>query len=272
MRRLIPFILLILSVAVPVKAKPPQRIISLAPSLTEILYAIGLGDRIIAVTDFCDWPPEAREKPRVGGMINPSLEAILSMKPDIIVMAADGNPLELKERLASLGMNTHVLGAKRLAELPPAIRALGKTLGVDKEAEALALDIEEKFAGLRRNVRHGAGEKAIFIVWPEPLIVAGPDTPIHDAFNLLGLENIAAAAPSDYPKYSIEDVIVRSPSVIFIGKGHADMERFSERLLKRLSGVDAVKNHRVYYVSDSILRLGPRIVEGIDELKEFLEE
>ncbi|MDA8091519.1 MAG: cobalamin-binding protein [Nitrospiraceae bacterium] len=257
-------------------ASPPERIVSLAPSVTEMLYALGLGNRIAAVTNFCDYPPEARLKPKIGGMLNPSLEAILTIKPDVAVMAADGNPAELEGRLEKLGIKVIVFRAKRIAELPQAIRELGAALDVREKADKIAQRIETGIRRIKSNAEksflYSHGGKVVFIIWPEPLIVAGPGTPINDAINLLGWKNIASDAKTSYPKYSLEDIILRSPDVILIGTGHVNMIDASKRLLKRLSMLDAVKKGRVYYMSDALYRLGPRTIKGIEELSSRLNE
>jgi iron complex transport system substrate-binding protein len=273
--------------------EPPNRIVSLAPNITEILFAMGLGDRIAGVTNFCDYPNEARKKPKVGGIYNPSLEAVVSLEPDIIVMTKDGNTKEFEERLRSLKIKTYVFKAKRLHELPQGIRDLGTALGVKEKAEGLSKEIEKglnKFKvrshklipplppfksplskGGFKGVKGGHGEiRVLFIVWPEPLIVAGSGTAIDDAISLLGCENIAKGTYTSYPKYSVEEIIRKSPDVIFIGEGHMNMKETSRALLKKISKVPAVKNGEVYYVSDSIYRLSPRVIKGIDEMARCL--
>lgn len=248
----------------------PNRIISLSPNVTEILFAMGLGDKIVGVTNFCDYPEEVKKKPKIGGMSNPSLEAVVSSKPDIVVMTTDGNPKEFEERLRSLKIRTYVFKARRLSELPLGIRELGLALDVKDKAEILAKEIE----GTMNKVVHSSlithhsslKKKVLFIIWPEPLIVAGPGTLIDDVITLLGAENIAAKAKTSYPKYSIEEIIRQSPDVIFIGKGHTDIKEVSKNLLKRIALVPAVKYNAVCYMSDSIYRLGPRVVQGIKEM------
>jgi iron complex transport system substrate-binding protein len=268
---------LIISLSSPTRAaepaSPPRRIVSLAPSMTEILYALGLGENIVAVTTFCDYPEEAKKKPKIGGMSNPSLEAVVSLKPDIVVMTTDGNPKEFEERLRSLNVHTYISRARRLAELPQDIRELGAALAVRGRADALADTIE---AGIKRlsagpgsslESRPSSRKKVLFIVWPEPLIVAGPGTVIDDAMTLLRYENIAATAKTAYPKYSIEEVIRQAPELLFIGKGSGmDMQAVSQGILQRLATVPAVKNGKVCFISDSLYRLGPRVIKGIEEL------
>jgi iron complex transport system substrate-binding protein len=255
-------------------ASPPKRVVSLAPSMTEILYALGLGDNIVGVTTFCDYPEEAKKKPKIGGMSNPSLEAVISLKPDMVVLTTDGNPKEFEERLVSLKINTFVFQARRLSELPLGIREMGAALGVKERAGKLAQEIEGGIEKVKKSSlvsRPSSVKRLLFIVWPEPLIVAGPGTVIDDAVALLGYENIAASAKTAYPKYSIEEVIHQAPDVIVIGKGHVNMKEVSQGVLKRMTSVPAVRNGSVYYVGDSLFRLGPRVIKGIEELAACLK-
>jgi iron complex transport system substrate-binding protein len=259
-------------------ASPPVRIVSLAPSITEILFALGLGDNIAGVTTFCDYPEEAKKKPKIGGMSNPSLEAVVSLKPDIVVMTTDGNPKEFEERLISMKIKTYVFTARRFAELSRGIRGLGDALGVKERADKLAREIEAGINAFKTkktalsNSKSAIRKKVLFIVWPEPLIVAGPGTVIDDAITLLGDENIASGAVTAYPKYSIEEVISQSPEVIIIGKGSGmDMVAVSRGILKRMSSVSAVRTGAVCYLGDGLYRLGPRVIKGIEELDQCLK-
>ncbi|MGB9715353.1 MAG: cobalamin-binding protein [Thermodesulfovibrionales bacterium] len=247
--------------------EPPIRIVSLAPNMTEILFELGLGDRIVGVTNFCDYPDEAKKKKKVGGMYNPSLESIISLKPDLVVMTTDGNIKEFEERLRALNIKTYVFKVKRLHELPKGIRDLGEALGVKERAESLARKIEIGFK--QRDVVINK-KRVLFIIWPEPLIVAGRDTAIDDAIKLLGCENIVKTHTS-YPKYSVEEIILQSPDVIFFGSGKTSMKMSSKSILKRISDVHSVKDIKVCYVSDSIYRLGPRIINGINEMAQCLK-
>ena len=256
-------------------AKSPERIISLAPSTTEILFAAGLGDKIVGVTDFCDYPEEAKRKPKIGGMSNPSLEAVVSLKPDIVLMTTDGNPQEFELKLHSLKIKTFVFESLTIAELPDGIRKMGAALDEKEKFNALASDIEQTMDKFKA---HGTayGKKVLFIVWPEPLIVAGHRTAADDAITLLGGINIAGGAVGRYPKYSIEEIFHQSPDIIFVGKGMSgkgpdDMRKLAGSLLDRIAAVPAVKNNRVFFVSDSLFRLGPRVLDGIRELAGYMK-
>jgi len=247
----------------------PERIVSLAPSMTEVLFALGLEDRIAGVTSFCDYPEAAKKKPKVGGMSNPSLESVIALKPDIVVMTVDGNPKEFEERLRSMKIKTYVFRSTRLAAFPQGIREMGAALGVGERADMLAGEIEKTLVRFRTAGHPAPKKKVLFIVWPEPLIVAGRGSIADDALTLLKEKNIANDSRTSYPKYSIEEVIRRAPDVIFIGKGKG-MEKVSAGLLQRLETVPAVKNGKVFYVGDHLYRLTPRTVQGVAELERYL--
>ncbi len=280
MKKTMIFILLAIGMAFAVPdaglALPPQRIVSLAPSTTEILFAMGLGDRIVGVTNYCDYPEEAKKKPKIGGMSNPSLEAVVALKPDVVVMTTDGNPKEFEALLRSLHIRTVVFTARRISELPMGIRDLGAALQVRDSAERLAAGIEQglqRLGAASRLAPDASRQKVLYIVWPEPLIVAGPGTAIDDAITLLGRKNIASAAASEYPKYSLEEVLREAPDIILIGKGSGmDMVEVSRGMLKRLTSVPAVRNNNICYLGDGLYRLGPRVVQGIEELAQCLEQ
>jgi iron complex transport system substrate-binding protein len=261
----------------------PERIISLAPNITEILFALNLGSRVVGVTSFCDFPDDAKHMPKIGGMSNPSLEAVVSLKPDMVVLTTDGNPKAFEERLNSLKIRTYVFRARTLSELPQGIRDMGCALGTRQTADHLAERLEvslKKAAAMGRGIQEtGQGpsphmwgkKKILFIVWPEPLIAAGPGTIADDAIALLGHINIAAVSGIAYPKYSVEEIMRERPDIIFIGKGHTQIRRASAGLLKKISSVPAVLEEKVFFLSDRLYRLGPRVVEGIEEMSRCLQ-
>ncbi|MHB8881180.1 MAG: helical backbone metal receptor [Thermodesulfovibrionales bacterium] len=250
----------------------PKRIISLAPNVTELLFALGLEENLIGVTDFCDYPEAAKRKRKIGGMSNPSLEAVVSLRPDLVILTTDGNPKEFKERLEAFNIRTYVVRSRRIQDLAQGIRDLGAVLAVSAKADRLATDIELTLRKYRNKKPAGQAKKILFIVWPEPLIAAGPGTVIDDALRLIGAENIAGRASAAYPKYSLEDILRTSPDLIIVGKGMGDVEKISEALFRRLKILPAVRDRKVFYVSDDLYRLGPRTIHGIDEISGLLEK
>jgi iron complex transport system substrate-binding protein len=250
--------------------KTPVRIVSLSPAITELLFALGLGEHVVGVTSVCDRPSEALKRQRVGGMVNPSLESILALKPDIVVMIKEGNPKAVADRLRKLGIRIHVFSARRLAEIPPAIREMGNALGTRNQAGNLASKIESAIgeAAMFSKASKGQARKALFVISPSPLIVVGPGTIMDDAMALCGLENIAADAKTAYPEFSLETVIKRQPDIIFIGSAKG-MKNEAEGLIKRLNMVKAVRSGHVFYAGDALYRPGPRITDGISELVKY---
>lgn len=259
-------------------ADSPKRIISLAPNITEILFALGVEDRVVGVSSFCDFPEAAKQKTKVGGLSNPSLEAVISLKPDVVFLTHDGNPKAFEERLRGMKIRTVVIQARNISDLPAAIQQVGAVIGSREKAELLAVDIEKRiniFAERKRisltQAKPAKKQKVLFIIWPDPLIVAGPGTTANEALSLLELDNIASETSTAYPKYSIEEILRQAPDLIFIGKGNG-MDKVADGLLRRLKTVPAVRNGRVYYVSDYLYRLGPRTMNGVDELAAHLKK
>ncbi|KIH76521.1 iron complex transport system substrate-binding protein [Geoalkalibacter ferrihydriticus] len=259
----------------PLQAAAPQRIVSLAPAMTEILFALELGEQVVGVTSFCDRPLQARNRTQVGGMSNPSLEAILALKPDMVVLSTDGNPREVALRLQSLGVKTHVFTARRMENIPQGIRDLGKVLQAAVAAEHLAQNLEHTI------LRHAqAGEtvstidrkRALFVIWPEPLIVAGTDTLVDDTLTLLGFDNIAAGTGVNYPRFSVEEVLRRKPDVIIFGQGQGATASLADGLMQRLGSLGAIREDCLIFVDDALYRAGPRIAEGITDLFHALSE
>ncbi len=264
---------LILICSASAHAAPPQRIVSLAPNLTEIVYDMGLGDRVVAVTDYCDYPADAKKKPRVGGFSTPSLEAVVAARPDLVLMTEDGNPREFGERLQGMGVRIYVFRTRRVHDLPKGIRDLGAALEAPKEASASADRIERRlqyYASRAKATRSAGIRKVLFLVQPEPPIIAGPQTLIDDCFKILGLQNVASDAPAGYPKYSVETIISRAPDMLLLGpmagSARTDPEAQTRSLFAKLGALEAVKKGRVCHTTDVVFRLGPRIVDGLREI------
>ena len=268
MKRALLTLVILFCFASPAFGAAPVRIVSLAPNFTEILYDLGLGDRVVAVTDYCDYPPAVKSKPRVGGFTNPSLEAVVGAKPDLVILTDDGNPRVIYNRLRDLGIPCYVFKPRRLAELPGGIRDLGAALGAGKDAAALAGRIEKDMAALEKKARQkrvNSTKSALFIIQPEPIVVAGPGTLIHEAFGILGIRNVAADGKDKYPKFSLEEIIRRSPDYLLAGQGFMSGGGV-ERLKERLHMLPAVREGRVCVVTERLYRLSPRAVGGVEEM------
>ena len=250
-------------------ASPPRRIVSLAPNLTEIIFGLGLGERLVGVTTYCNFPQEALKKPKIGGFSNPSLEAIIALRPEAVLLTEDGNPPEIAARLKRLKISIYVFRARKIEELPAAIREIGRFLGVEAIARRQAADMQrrlDKFQAAAQQRRRAGKPRALFIIQPDPLIVAGPGTPMDDAMAVMGLTNIAGSVTGRYPKYSLEETLRRQPRILFIGQG-SGMEEDVRRLYSRLHTLDAIREGRIYTIRETLFRLGPRILTGLEEMQ-----
>jgi len=245
-----------------------QRVVSLAPSLTEIAFAIGLGEKVVGVTDFCDYPPEAKGKAKVGGMTDPSLEAIVALRPDLILATTEGNRRETVFQLERLGLPVFVSGPTGLSGLFASIEAIGEATGREAEAFALVRHLKGRVEEIVGKAERLKRPRVLYLIWPEPLIVPGRGTLINDLITLAGGESISGDQPIPYPRYSLEEVLRQAPEVIVLSSKHG--EGAVKALLdywRRFEAIPAIRNGRVHLLDgDLVNRPGPRIVEGLEAL------
>jgi len=244
-------------------ARPAQRIVSLAPSLTETLFAISAGDAVAGVTSYCTYPTEATQKPQVGGMINPSLEAIVALTPDLIVLSMEGNVREDFDRLTSLGAAVFVSNPRSLADIRKSIRQLGTLAGRSAEASRLATELAAAEADVVRGVS-GPKVRTLLIVSIRPLIVAGGHTFLNELLETAGATNLAARFPATYPTLSREAVVSEDPDLLLVtSEVVADTHLLFEEFPEWTSLQAAQRNRIVRVDADLVSRPGPRSVEAL---------
>ncbi len=254
---------------------PPARIVSLAPNVTETIFALGRGDRIVGATRYCDYPAEAKELPRVGDYSNPSLELVVAAEPDLVVTPAEGLTRPLIEKLEQLGIAVHVFRAKDVDTTVAAIRALGVAIGAPEEGDRVADDLEAASAEVARlaaNAR-GAGNappRVLFCIDRSPLVLAGAGSLGDDLLRRCGAENVAAKLETAYPRPPLETVLTLAPDVIIdavMVPGGDPHELAVEFWRTQAPTIPAVKSGRVYgLVPDRVVRAGPRLAGGLREL------
>jgi iron complex transport system substrate-binding protein len=243
---------------------PPRRIVSLVPSVTEWLFALGAAERLVGRTDYCDYPPEAAAKPSVGGMLAPSLETIVALRPDLVVATDAGNRRETFAALDALGIAVFLVHASRLRQVEEVVRGLGAlTEREDAVAPALAR-LERRIEGVRRAVAGRRRPRVLYVLWPEPLIVPGREALVTELIDAAGGDSITRDERGDYPRFSLEAAVARAPEVIVLarhgtGSGPVDRSRWD-----RFGGLPAVRHGRVHGVDGNLLhRYGPRLGEGV---------
>lgn len=272
-------ILLLLAAAV--SAQPPQRIVSTAPSITELLYALGLGDRVVGVTRFDRYPPEALKKPNVGDYTSPNLEAIASLRPDLVIIQT--NPVQLAQKLQTLRLKVLEVDQENIAKLYNSFRVVGEATGASAQAARLVDSVSAQLDSIRARAARLPRTRMMFVVGRSPnrldgLIVVGRASYLNEIIELAGGENVFRDAVAAYPEVSLEEVLARNPETIVDMGDMADTVGVTEThkrdvvaLWSRLGTVAAVKQKRVHAVAADIFVVpGPRIVNAAQAFFEML--
>jgi len=244
----------------------PQRIISLAPSNTEILFALGLGEKVVGVTDWCDYPPEALEKEKVGGYDTPDIEKIVALNPDLILVAY-GTPIDVINTMDGLGLTVFGIKSTDLDDVLNDIRTVGEITDKEVEAYALTSEMESRIEAVTDQTEELEERPRVFyIVWHDPLWTAGSETFIHELIEKAGAVNICQNI-TGYTTISIEGVVACNPEVIIASEWSFEWAQ-NETLLE---GTDARQNGRIYQGDDDLVqRPGPRLVEGLEWFAYFI--
>ena len=244
----------------------PQRVVSLAPSVTETLFALGFGDRVVGVTTYCDYPPEARRLPKIGGFTNPSVEAIVATRPDLVIGVNDSShPVKTKE-LEHLGIKIALISVTSLDEILNSFKSVARMLGHPEAGDKLAQKITRQFEQVKKRVAPVPRRSTLLAVGLRPLVAVGGKNFIDELITLAGGDNIAGNAAQPWLNLPDEYVIAKAPQVI-IQAGMGSERGTSAKYWSDLKSIPAVKEGRVYsYPSDKILRPGPRVGEGLEEI------
>jgi iron complex transport system substrate-binding protein len=252
-------------------AAPPARIVSLVPSATEILFAVGGQDRLVGVTDFCDFPPEARRKPSVGGMISPSLEALVALKPDVVIATSAGNRQETLAQLRRLRIPVFAVGAESLAETMQAVERLAELTGRREAAAAVVSELQRRIRAVAERVAPLRRPRVLYVLWPEPLIVPGRGALISDLIAAAGGDSVTASRAEAYPRYSLEAAVGQTPEVILLASHSSRQTPMAREKWERFGSLPAIKAGRVHWVNgDLVHRYGPRVVEGVELLARLI--
>jgi iron complex transport system substrate-binding protein len=245
-----------------------RRIVSLAPNLTETIYALGLEDRLVGDTDYCDFPPEAQLKTKVGGAVNPSLEAIAALHPDLVLVTKNLNRLETVNALDSLGIPSYATDPHTVEAIIVSTERLADLLGAPETGTALGKDMERRIAAIKDRVAALPRRSVLFVVWTEPLISVGKDTFIADALQHAGAVSVIDSS-QNWPHINLEEVVRLHPEFLVFAESHPDDAAHTTDTLAGLPGwriLDAVKHRRFAVISDAVNRPAPRIASAIEEL------
>lgn len=244
--------------------KQPTRIISLAPSHTEILFALGLNDEIVGVTTYCNYPEEAKAKERVGDAFNLNLEKILELDPDLVIQYGPGKE-DVNNRLTESGIAVLSYLPESVDEVISLIEELGSVTNTMVQAEAITVDMISKRDYITNKVSNVDKKATVFFeIWDEPLQAAGPGSFVDELIRLAGGENIASDAESAYAQFDLEQLIERNPEVYLMSEDLETKTIESVKLRPGFSELSAVQNDRIYILDPLISIPGPRIVDGLE--------
>ena len=248
-------------------AKVPKRIISLAPSITEMLFAIGAGESVVGVTEFCNYPPEVLDKPKVG-YAQPNLEAILALQPELIVAPKSFLRVDLLDRLEQLKIPTFLFDPKSVEDILAHIQLLGRMVGQAPESIKVTERIRKKIATLSEQLSGRPRPVLLFVLNTDPLITVGPGSYIHQLIELAGARNAAEQATMPYPRLNIEEVLRQNPEFLLFPMGQFEgIPQAEQDQWRRWTSLEAVKRNQFVQVNSDVLnRPGPRVIEALETL------
>jgi iron complex transport system substrate-binding protein len=253
-------------------AAPAQRIVSLAPYLTELLYSAGAGDAIVGTSEFSDYPAAARDIPRIGGGGGLDVEAIVALQPDLVVAWQSGNPAGQLERLRALGMTLFLSEPRQLQDVPGTLVRLGTLAGTEQLAQAAVAAYEARYRELQQRYSARPSVAVFYQVWRQPLMTVSGEHLISDVIRLCGGRNVFSDLPVLAPQIDIEAVLAADPEVIIVGTGGTS-ETAELQDWQRWTMLAAVAQGHLYGVQRELLvRHSPRILDGAEQLCRILEK
>jgi iron complex transport system substrate-binding protein len=268
----------------PAAAAPPARIVSTSPSITEILFALGLGSRVVGVTNYCHYPPQVKQLPKVGTFLRPNMETIASLRPDLVVI--ERNPINLAGSLATLNLKSVEVNPEGVAGIYATITRLGEVTGAQPDAARLRASIQAQLDAVKASVAGRPRRTVAFLVGRTPgtlegIVAAGRGSFLNELMEMAGGDNVFRQAAGTYPKVPLEELFSRNPDVIIDMGDMAETATVTEqhkrnvvRLWQRYPVLRAVREHHVWPVASDIYVVpGPRVVEAAREFaKMFYSE
>lgn len=248
----------------------PQRIVSLAPSVTEILFALSLEDRLVGVTTFCDYPVGALRVPKIGSFIKPSIEAILAKRPDLVVGVSGTTDQETVKQIERSGLRVLIVPANNLRDIFHSIRLLAKVTGREERGAELSSQVQRQMDRVKERIARAERRRVLMIVGVRPLVAVGRGSYIDELLTLAGGSNIVQETSQPWVRLPTEYVVAKAPQVIIEGvmgsKQSSPGQNWND-----LKSIPAVKEGRLYsYPSDKVLRPGPRVGEALEELAHLI--
>jgi iron complex transport system substrate-binding protein len=252
------------------EGRVPQRVVSLAPSVTETLFALGFGGRLVGVTTSCDYPAEARKIAKIGGFMSPSLETIAAKRPSLVIGVSSATDPAKAREMERLGLKVTLISLASVNDILNSIKSIARLLGSPQAGEMLVRKITLQMDQVKARVAPAPLRSTLLLVGLRPLIAVGGKNFIDELITLAGGQNIAGDAAQPWLNLPDEYVVAKAPQVIIEAGMGSEREQAAKHWAD-LKSIPAVQQGRVYrYPSDKILRPGPRIGEGLEEIARLL--
>ena len=251
--------------------QPARRIVSLAPHMTETLFAAGAGERMVGAVEYSDYPEAAKKLARVGGYSRFDLEAVAALKPDLVVAWQSGNAAAHLEKLRALGFPLYISQPNRIEDVASEIERLGVLAGTSVAANVVAGQFRERLAGLQKRYAGRPAVRTFYQIWKQPLMTIGGKQIISDVVRLCGGENVFTALSTMAPTVTVEAVIAANPeAIIASGMGESRPEWLDD--WKRWTSITAVARDNLFFVQPELIqRHTPRLLDGAERLCQHLE-
>jgi ABC-type Fe3+-hydroxamate transport system substrate-binding protein len=247
----------------------PHRVICLMPSVTDTVYALGAGDDVAGISDFTKYPAEALSKPSVGNLINPSIETILSLHPDLVIGVQPMGPMEATDQLERVGIPIFLVSPHGIAGIFHSIETIGEALNRPQQADALIYSLQQRVEAVKARSKHLPAPRVFMPVWYDPITTIGKHAFITEIIDAAGGHSITDDLSTEWPEVSLEVVLSRAPDALLLVRGgKTTMEVLESR--PGWSNMAAIKTHRVYYVDDRINFPSPVAIDALEDLaKQF---
>ena len=252
--------------------QPVRRIVSLAPSVTETLFALGAGDRVVGDTNFCDYPPEAKQKTHIGGPVSPSIEAIAALHPDVVVATREINRPESVRALEQLGIAVYATDPQTVEQVLTSTERLGDLLGAADAGRMVTANLRTRLSEIDRRLAGVPPKNVLMIVWLDPLMSVGRSAFLDDALRRAGAHSVIDS-PQSWPTIDLEQVVRLQPEYLIISNDDARQVQRELTELQERPGwrkLEAVRKRRFVVVSEAMSHPSPRLVDGIEQLARAL--
>ena len=245
----------------------PKRIITLAPSLTEMIYELGMGNKLVGNTTYCDYPDEAKKITKVGDLLNVDAEKVLMLKPDLVFVTIEGNTQESYKKLKDLGIKVFVSNPRNYDGIKKTFKDLANIFSVTKKADSIITGWDNRINKLTAFNSSDTNKYIMFIIELKPLIVAGNKTFLNEYIRLAGYKNIVYDSKVNYPILNREEVLKRNPSFIIFSYEDKEIAKKILKLYPEWKKIDAIKNNGVITINPNVyFRPGVRFVDAAEEL------